>query len=70
MKNWLNGIAAKATSYVSSMRSNERGDIVQTLMIIAVAVILIAVVYGALSGAVDNCIGPNGDFTGDCFGVG
>lgn len=66
MTKWLNNMAAKTATYVSGLRKNERGDIVQTLMIIAIAVILVAIVYAALQGSVNTCI--NSGFT-DCFGI-
>ena len=66
MKTWLNGLAAKATTAVTKMRENERGDIVQTLMVIAIAVVLIGIVLFGLRGAVTECI--NSDFN-DCFGI-
>lgn len=66
MKTWLNGLAAKATTAVTKMRENERGDIVQTLMVIAIAVVLVGLVLVGLRGAITDCI--NSDFS-DCFGI-
>jgi hypothetical protein len=66
MKTWLNGLAAKATTAVTKMRENERGDIVQTLMIIAIAVVLIGIVLFGLQDSVTECI--DSDFN-DCFGI-
>ena len=66
MKTWLNGLAAKATTAFAKMRDNERGDIVQTLMIIAIAVVLIGIVLFGLRESINACL--DSDFT-DCFGV-
>jgi len=66
MTKWLNGIAAKATTTVAKLRENERGDIVQTLMVIAIAVVLIGIVLFGLRESVTDCI--DSDFT-DCFGI-
>lgn len=66
MTKWLNGIAAKATTAVATMRENERGDIVQTLMVIAIAVVLVGIVLFGLRESVTDCI--DSDFA-NCFGI-
>jgi len=71
MKNITHKIAATATTMIAGLRNrldNERGDIVQTLIIIAISVILGGLVLTALLQGVENCTGSlDGD--GSCFGI-
>lgn len=53
----MNKLAAKVTTWLHMAKDEERGDIVQTLIIIGISVVLGAVVVGFLTGLINGYIG-------------
>lgn len=49
-------------------KDNERGDIVQTLIIIGIAVVLGGLLLVGLSGLVSGCLDSLNGGNGQCFG--
>lgn len=70
MGNFMNKLAAEVTTRFFSLREKakgENGDIVQTLIVIGIAVALGVLIWGPLSGMITNCLNnlENGQA---CFG--
>lgn len=73
MENITNKIAAKASVMVAGWRDrfgNERGDIVQTLIIVGISVVLGGIILGALSNVIQGCTDSlQGGSQSVCFGI-
>jgi hypothetical protein len=71
-----NMLSAKAIAYASTVRDSftkktedESGDIVQTLIIIGIAVVLGGLLLAGLRPVVENCLNAISTGRGSCFGT-
>ena len=70
--NMINKMIAKLTSFVADVREHaddEQGDIVQTLIIIGIAVVLGGIVLAGLTPVIQGCLNALAGGGTACFGI-
>lgn len=71
--NIMNKLSAKLASFITDVRehaNDERGDIVQTLIIIGIAVVLGGIVLAGLQPVIQGCLDALAGGGTACFGIG